>query len=365
MSVRIGHEDLLAFVRMLFRAEGVPDQAAAAMAEGFVEAELLGYRSHGVVKVATNLAWLRGGQTRKTGMPAQLVDRPAIASWDGRELPGHWVMRLALDHAMDRARHAGTFTMTIRRCQHVACLAATLMPAVAARMIVLMMVSSPDEAYVSPFGGSRRVFSNNPLAFTAPVQAAAGPAAEPAAVLRAPILFDVSMAITAGSQAARAARLGRPLGEAAIKDSAGRPSADPAALAEGGSVMPIGGTGHGHKGHALTIMTEVLTQALAGHGRAGRREQSELNNVYLQVIDPGAFSATEDYDREMAHLCALVTGSQPDDPALPVRMPGQRAWQRRAGQMANGVTLDAGVWEMLEPFAADCGLPMPALRENL
>jgi L-lactate dehydrogenase len=243
--------------------------------------------------------------------------------------------------------------MTLRRCQHVACLASTLLPAIEARMIVLMMVSSPDEAFVSPFGGAQRLFSSNPIALTAPGPGYPGEA-------QWPILFDVSMAITAGSQVARAARLGRRLPEAALRSVTGAVTDDPQALAQGGSVMPIGGMGHGHKGQALTIMTEVLSQALGGYGRSETRPESELNSVYLQVMDPAAFCDPADYEREIRHLVQMVDASPADDPASPVRMPGRNAWSKRAQQMANGVTLDPGVLDSLAPYAEAAGLELPA-----
>jgi L-lactate dehydrogenase len=221
-----------------------------------------------------------------------------------------------------------------------------MIPVIEAEMIALMMVSSPEEAYVSPFGGSARLFSNNPVAFTAPAS-------------DGPILFDVSMAITAGSQVQRAARNGRMLPEASIKTMDGSVSADPAEMARGGSVMPVGGLGHGHKGHALTLMTEVLSQALGGYGRAQSTGQSEENSVYLQILDPQAFGSREAYDREVDHLVTMVVESPPDDPFDPVRVPGHRAWQQRAQQIEAGVILDPGTIESLVPYAAVAGIEVP------
>lgn len=353
MTDRVELASLRGFVVGLFAANGLPLDMAEVVGRGFVEAELLGFRSHGVAKVADNLNWLRTGETRAAGEPVVLVERPAAANWDAGRLPGYWVMHRALEHAVPRARSQGAFTMTLRRCQHVACLAAALLPAVEARMIVLMMVSSPDEAFVSPFGGSARLFSNNPVALTAP-----GPGYPDESEW--PVLFDVSMAITAGGQVARSARLGRSLPEAAIKTSSGEVSDDPADLHRGGSVMPIGGIGHGYKGQALTLMTEILSQALGGYGRSEARPATELNSVCLQVLDPAAFSEPADYGREIRHLAEMVEGSPADDPRYPVRMPGRNAWATRAKQMSEGVSLDPGVLQMLVPFAEDAELELPS-----
>jgi len=343
--------ELSRFVADLFRASGLTTEVADVVARGFLEADLLGYPTHGINRVPANLRWLKRGETDSAGEPQVLAERAALANWDAHGLPGHWAMHRAVHRAIRGAREAGTFTMTLRRCQHVACVAAALVPVVEAELIALVMVSSPDEAFVSPFGGSERLFSNNPLAFTAPARGG-------------PILFDVSMAVTAGGQVARAARLGRQLPEATLALPDGSVSSDPSALDRGAAILPMGGRGHGHKGHALTLMTEVLSQALAGHGRARSSRASERNSVFLMALDPAAFGDRADYDREVDHLVRLVEGSRADDPDRPVRVPGRRAWQLRTRQLADGVALDPGVMGELAPFGEEAGLKLPARLEG-
>lgn len=44
----------------------------------------------------------------------------------------------------------------------------------------------------------------------------------------------------------------------------GKPTNDPKLAFEQGSLMPLGGVEHGHKGYALGLMVEALTGILAG-----------------------------------------------------------------------------------------------------
>jgi L-lactate dehydrogenase len=106
-------------------------------------------------------------------------------------------------------------------------------------------------------------------------------------------------------------------------------------------------------------MTEVLSQVLGGYGRSDDRPESELNSIYLQVLDPLALADPRDYDREIRHLVQIVEGSRPDDPERPVRMPGRNAWMNRAAQIRDGVLLDPGVLDALAPRAKDAGLELP------
>ena len=340
--------DLRNLATDLFRAAGLAPDRALALAQGFLDADLLGFTTHGLQRVPINLAWLQSGDMLALGEPRVLRDRSAVFAWDAQFLPGPWVVGKAVATALARVGETGVVSATLQRCTHVACLAAYLVPVVDAGMIGLITVSTPDEQFISPFGARTAVFSNNPLAFCAPTGGK-------------PLLFDISMAITAGGQIARAHREGRLLPEPCLKTADGDLSDDPAVMIADppGSLMPLGGIGHGHKGYALTLMTEVLSQALSGHGRATGVGEGEANSVYLQIIDPRAFTEWVDYLREIDQLVALACGAQPDDPAQPVRIPGHAAWDRRARQRAQGVKLYPGVFEGLLTWAERLGVAVP------
>jgi len=341
--------DLRNLAAELFRAAGLAPDRALTLARVFLEADLLGFTTHGLQRVPVNLAWLQSGAMLARGEPRVLRDRSAVFAWDAQFLPGPWVVESAIAAALARVGDTGVVSATLQRCTHVACLAAYLVPVVEAGMIGLLAVSTPDERFISPFGGRTPVFSNNPLAFCAPTGGK-------------PLLFDISMAITAGGQIARAHREGRLLPEPCLKTAGGEVSDDAAVMSADppGSVMPLGGIGHGHKGYALTLMTEVLSQALGGHGRATGVGEGEANSVYLQIIDPRAFTDWGDYLREIDQLVLLACGSQPDDPARPVRFPGHTAWDRRDRQRAQGVMLYPGVFEGLRLWAERLGVAVPA-----
>lgn len=348
MPQRFPPKALEDFTTRLFRGAGLDAERAEVLAGALLEAELLGFTTHGLQRVPSNLAWLENGQMRKTGEPTVIRQRGAVFCWDAGFLPGPWVVRRALTELAERAAQHGIAAATLRRCTHVACLAAHLLPLVERGLIGLMVVSTPDERYVSPFGAREAVFSNNPIAFCAPTSGT-------------PLLFDVSLAITAGGQIARAALEGRRLPEPALKTADGRATDDPAALRGDppGTVMPIGGLGHGYKGYALNLLAEVLSQGLSGHGRSAAVGEGEANSVFLEVIDPRAFGDWADYLTELDHLLSACRGSAPDDPAIPVRIPGERAWQRRERALVEGLPLPPGVLEALRPWAEKFSVAMP------
>lgn len=339
---------LMRYATSLFAAAGLAEDRAATLARVFVEADLLGFTTHGLQRVPVNLEWLESGETRREGEPRVVKDHRAAFCWDADFLPGPWVVDRAVAELARRARQTGLAAATLRRCTHVACLASYLVPVVEAELVGLMVVSTPDERFISPFGARQAVFSNNPLAFCAPTSGV-------------PLLFDVSMAITAGGQIAWAHREGRRLPEACLKAPDGTPTDDPAVMAADppGTVMPIGGMGHGHKGYALTLMTEVLSQAMSGHGRRDAAGEGEANSVYLQVMDPRAFADWQDYLAEADYLLDTCRRAAPDRPDDPVRVPGERAWLRRQQAFRQGFEPYPGVLEALEPWASRLGVDVP------
>lgn len=349
MPDRYAAGDLTAFSSELFRKAGLGAERAAVLSEVFLEADLMGFTTHGMNRVPHNLQWLVDGESRAGGEPVVLADRPALFNWDANFLPGPWVVRQALDAAMARVPEQGVVTATIRRSQHIACLAAYLPRVVEAGYAVLMTCSTPSENTVSMFGGIDPVFSANPIAMAAPGE-------------EIPLLFDISMSITAGGYVARAEREGKQLPEPCLKDARGEVTADPKALGEGGSIMPIGGAGHGYKGAALSILTEVLSMALGGYGRADAAAagDGEANSVFLQVMDPAAFTSMENFKWQLSALQSLCEDSAVAEGAPGVRFPGRRAWESRQRQLGEGVALYPSIMGDLAPWAERLGVAMPA-----
>ena len=255
-------------------------------------------------------------------------------------------MTQAIEEALARVAEHGVVTATIRRSQHIACLAAYLPKIVENNCIGILTCSTPAENTVAPQGSKTPLFSANPIAFCAP----AGDY---------PLLFDISMSATAGGYVARAEREGKKLPHPYLKDRDGKLSDDPAAFASGGSIVPVGGADHGYKGAALSAMLEVLSMALGGYGRADDvTDDDEANSVFLQIIDPKAFGPENRFLRQTSALLQLWEECDSDNEEA-VRVPGKRAWQLRREQMANGVQLYPTIVEDLQALSKQYAIPMP------
>nr|WP_010132182.1 Ldh family oxidoreductase [Microbulbifer agarilyticus] len=346
MHPRYDAHALKEFASTLFASTGIASDRADTMAEVFLEADLMGFTTHGLNRVASNLKWLESGASRLRGEPKVLSDRGNCFNWDADFLPGPWVVNQAIDQALARVGEQGVVTATIRRSQHIACLAAYLPKIVARNCVGILTCSTPAEKTVSPQGCKTPLFSANPIAFCAP----AGDY---------PLLFDISMSVTAGGYVARAEREGKKLPGQYLKDRDGHLSDDPAAFANGGSILPVGGADHGYKGAALSAMLEILSMGLGGYGRADSVEQDdEANSVFLQIIDPAAFGSAQNFLRQTAALTHLWESCEADD-GDSVRVPGKRAWNLRSDQLENGVALYPTIAMDLQALAQEYGKAFP------
>ncbi len=338
-ETRYRPEELASFAQALFAAAGLDAGKAGIVAELLVEADLLGHTTHGLALAAPYLGDVEKGGMAATGEPGVVCDKGACLTWDGRRLPGVWLAARAVDEAVGRAERLGTGTVVVRNSHHIACLAAFLTRATDRGMMVILASSDPSVASVAPFGGTRAVFTPNPIAVGIPTGGD-------------PILVDVSTSVTTNGMSGRLRAEGRRFAHPWLLDAEGSPTDDPAVLfAEPpGTILPVGGLDHGHKGYGLTLMVEALTQGRGGFGRAEAPTAWGASFV-VQALDPEAFAGLADFTRETAHVARLCKESPPGPGVEAVRLPGEAALARKRRALAEGVDLYPGVMPALEPWA--------------
>ena len=338
---------LLGLGERLFSRAGLPVDRAQVMAEVLLEGDLLGHTTHGYALLDPYLQSIKDGGMQKIGEPSVLADDAASFMWDGRYLPGPWLVRQAIHEARARLAGHGVVTGVIRRSHHIACLQAYLKPVTDAGLLILLTTSVPALRRVAPFGSVEPCFSPNPLAAGIPTEGD-------------PVLLDISLSTTSGFRCARTANAGERLPGAWLVDADGNPTDDPGPFVHDhqGALYNLGGADLGYKGFGLALVVEALTNALAGHGRADAEDRWACS-VFLQIIDPGRFGGQAAFVREtsfLARACrdAAVPAGRPG-----VRLPGQAALARREEQLKNGVALHPDILTALEPWAQEFDVPLP------
>lgn len=342
--MRYALPELSQFAFDLLSAAGLDDDKSRAVADILVEGDLLGHTTHGLALLPGYLTELEGGSMQRVGQPTVLADNPAALTWDGRRLPGPWLVLKAMDEAITRAASLGTCTVVIRRSHHIACLAAYLKRATDRGLLMLLTCSDPNTASVAPFGGLDPVFTPNPIA-----------AGIPTAGL--PVLVDVSTSATTNGLTNRLHKEGRHLPAAWVMDGHGLPSTDPAVLFNEpkGTILPLGGADSGHKGYGMTLLVEALTGGLSGHGRADAPEGWGAT-VFLQIIDPRAFAGLNAFTRQTSHVAEACRASRVPEGAQAVRLPGERGLRLAQAHTDAGVDLYPSIMPALAAWAQKLGV---------
>ena len=337
MDKRFAYSELLENAAAILVCAGLPDEVARAVASGLLEADLLGHSTHGLALLVDYIEELDGGTMEKSGHPLTVADYGAVSVWDARRLPGVWTTALAVAEAEKRAGQYGLGAVAVRRSHHIACLASFLEAPARRGSLVLVFSSDPSDAHVAPFGGLTPVMTPNPIAAGIPTPAD-------------PILIDVSTSITTAAMCGRAIAAGGRLPGRWVMDKDGAATDDPSVIRAGGSILPIGGLDHGHKGYALGLLVEALTQGLGGYGRAEAPTQWGAA-VLVLVVSPACFSGGEAFVRETGWLADACRASRTPNDQSRVRLPGEAGLKHKQDALARGVPLQAHIVEKLAALA--------------
>ena len=101
---------------------------------------------------------------------------------------------------------------------------------------------------VAPAGATKPLFGTNPISFAWPRKN------------NTPVVYDMATASMAMGEVQVAARDGHKVPMGTGLDKNGKKTDDPAAIANGGVLLPFGG----HKGSAIAMMVELLAAGLVG-----------------------------------------------------------------------------------------------------
>ena len=107
MSERYDAETLIAFAANLFAAAGLDADKSRVTAEILVEGDLLGHTTHGLALLGQYLDEAEAGRMLGTGAPDVVAETPVAQTWDGKRLPGPWLVMRAAEWASARARTNG------------------------------------------------------------------------------------------------------------------------------------------------------------------------------------------------------------------------------------------------------------------
>lgn len=335
---------LIAFATRAFTSLGVPDRDAKVVAGLMVEADLLGYDTHGLFRLRQYVNRLRDGGCNPRAQPKLLRETSATALIDGDNGLGHLAMALACDLAMAKAKVTGIGWVGVRGGNHAGPAALYVRPQAAAGMIgICAAVGSAN--HVAPFGGSDLLLGTNPLAIATPGG-------------DDPFVLDMATTVAAVGKIKTLAQRGEPMPEGWMVGRDGKPLTDPKRRDEG-FLLPIGGA----KGYGLAMAIGLLAGTLNGAAFGAdvvdfTTDTSTPTNTgqFVAAINIAAFGDPAAFVTAATHAFAQMRASDPLPGYDPVRVPGDGREATRARRLANGVPVHPALRAELDRIATDLAI---------
>jgi len=341
-EIRIQLADLIAAIRRALGEAGVPSNVREIEAEVMAEADLMGVPSHGVRWLPGLVKAILERRVNPDPRLSIIRERAATCVMEGDNGPGRYVATRGMENAIERAARYGAGVCLAARTTHWGRAHSYACRAARAGMIGICTTNAITNMLA--WGSSRPLLGNNPLAIAVP----RGPGLDP-------IVLDLAMSQAAVGKVGTYMREGRAVPKGWGLDSEGQPTSDPAAIMASRKFLPMGE----HKGAGLALMMELLTAALSGglfSHEIERVDSSALdpNSSKLFVaLDVAAFVDPQRLAARVEEFLSYLREAQ--EPGEPILYPGERGWQTRARNLAEGVPVHHDIVAQLQ----SAGISLP------
>lgn len=328
--------------KMILMASGTPEEEADWVTECLVLSNLKGVDSHGVQQVPGYVKDIEDGYL-KPGQKLQVINELAATTlFDGNWGYGYTMARDAMNMTMEKAKKVGVSFSGIRNVHHIGRVGKWAEMALQENLIGI--ASQPGGVYIAPWGGIERKLPIAPIAIAFPTEKYRS------------IVIDMSLGPISGGRTAILANRNQKVPYGWYIDDEGKPIEDPKIFTKGkGAQLPLGQTGLGYKGMALSMIIDILAGPLLGYvitqAHAFRRR-----GVFLGAINPEAFTTLNTYKKGVDSLIDDLKSSKLARGFEKIQVPGEPEWKEMDRRIKEGIYLDDNIYERILNTAKRLGI---------
>jgi len=343
-------EPLEKFSKALFVAAGVPADEAEVVSRSLVDANLCGHDSHGIMRVAQYIGFVREKKLFCNVPLDKLHETPAMFAGDANWGLGQVQTYRLLDLIFPKAQALGIAAGTMRKCGHIGRLGEYAEWAAARGCAFFATVNSHGSGRrVAPPGGTGGRISTNPLCLGAPTPTD-------------PLVLDIGTSAAAEGKVRVSFQKGEKVPDGWLVDNRGQPTNDPGSLYQDppGTILPFGGP-QAYKGFGLGLLLDALAGGLSG-GMCSRPEAPMAglgNSVVMILIDINQFGGSEHFLKESGNLAAFVRSSPTAAGVQSITLPGDPERQNKQKRLADGIAISDGTWAILTKLADELKVTPP------
>ncbi len=288
---------------------GVGKSEAKIIVDDYVEGELLGKKTHGLLAFAggvydTNK--IAGHSDRKK---IKIVkDNGVYALINGGKQKGQLVAEKAIELVIKKAKKyglamVGTFNSgSILRPGSQA-------EKIAKKNLIGLIFHNGGGPIVPPFGGIDPIISTDPIGYAIPT-------------LRQPIVADFAVSERAWGEIRIAKELKRLLPAGCFLNKKGQITTKPD---DAYSALPFGG----YKGFCVGLLSEIFTGALVGNKQGLFNKKIGIRGALYMAIDPSRFVNLQKFKKENSRLANELKKSRRLLGIKEIVLPGERAYKNK------------------------------------
>jgi (2R)-3-sulfolactate dehydrogenase (NADP+) len=302
---------------------------ARSVARALIAAEMDGLKGHGLSRLPMYAAQAKVRKIDGTTKPFVTRPRPGLIVVDAANGFAFPAIEVAEAELPETTRSQGIAAVAIRRSNHCGAVGHPVERLAEKGLVALMVVNTPGA--MAPWGGSKALFGTNPIAFACPLPG------------RPPLVIDLSLSKVARGNIMTAKQRGEKIPEGWALDFLGKPTTEPDAALQGGTMLPMGDA----KGTVLALMVELLAAGMTGSKFAA--EASSYLDPYgapsgtgqlMIAFDPEAFDAGA-----LPRFGQLAVAIEDQDGA---RLPGARRLKAREKAKIDGITISEELLKEIE-----------------
>ena len=316
-------------------AAGTTEENADTVAVHLADANLVGHDSHGLLRIPDYVLRIEEGRVDPKARPTIAFEEKAVAKVDGHGVFGQVGAKFATETAIRLAREYGIGMVTMFNIAHSGRFGTY--PEMAARegMAAIMFGGNQldNDFGVAPFGGIKGRLGTNPFSMAFPHSDGQV------------ILLDFATSETAVGKVRVYQAREKSLPGEGLLDSEGRPTSNPQDYCDGGTILPLGGMGTGHKGFALGMFMLLLGRMLGQDSPISFEGTGQsVGDSTIIVIDISKFREKSALAENVEWAIDYVKDTPLASGFEEILYPGEIEERTRAERREKGVEVEDATW---------------------
>jgi len=324
----------------ILKAAGVPEEEARLVTRYLVEANLVGFDSHGIMRISGYIKEIKAGRLKPGAGIKVIRETPSSAVVNGNNGLGQFVATKCMEMAIKKAEMYTIGCVVVHNLGHIGRLADYSSMAIERGMIGVAMHGDLSKS-VAPFGGIEAKIGTNPISVAIP------------SGKEEPFVMDFATSVIAEGKIRDKLQRGSKVPEGWIIDKEGRPTTNPADLYAGGAILPFGGS-QGYKASGLAIV------ALLGGLLSGATGTMMIGDLFA-AVNVKDFILVDKFKKSVDKVLRRMKSSKPMPGLGRVMTPGEPEIEIKKINLKKGIDVPDSVWKDIVKTAKELKIDVDEL----